>query len=608
MPTLALQQKPVANAAPRTAPQLRAVAREEVSENDGRSLARGGTSLAPPPRHGNGPSSFGHSIAKLPSLSSAPLSLKPKLKINQPGDKYEQEADRVADMVMRMPEPTVQRKCSCGGGGCSKCNGGHSESEHELLQMKRVDASSLGPDEAPPIVHEVLQQPGRPLDEGTRSFMESRFGYDFGAIRVHDGAEAATSANAIRARAYALGSHVVVGAREPSLATSLGRSLLAHELTHVVQQGAAQPAQQSAGALGGVVQPVAPQPTTAGTELRRQPDSGPSSTPTAPPATGLDPSTNTFCRIQFRQGSTTAADPAEKEACLETVSAYVKAAKGGVTVELHGYASEEGSSRSNASLASRRSEAIKRLLVGLGVSSPAISAIGHGEDGTYPALTANRRVDIVLTKSLSFEGDEITIPKFICGPDVTKQVGDAVGLADALFTGWTSDQRNEACEDLRGVSTGQFAWDIVNLHNNAWILGYRPVCATQGATPPCGSSVQVGNECYYAGSPNYVIFGTMCALCHDHFRAQNRAGANAGYTGWMDFTTQSMLDLIDLYKSSSDNVGPSKAWAVAGRDGWPSGGSPPSGDRPGCAPQCSQPYTGGDFQVNWYPYEFHGDR
>ena len=74
----------------------------------------------------------------------------------------------------------------------------------------------------------------------------------------------------------------------------------------------------------------------------------------------------------------------------------------------------------------------------------------------------------------------ITIPRFICGPI----------------------QRDEAREDLRGGTTGSYARDIVELHNDAWILKYRPLCAAEGATPPRGSTVQVGSERYYAGSPN----------------------------------------------------------------------------------------------------------
>ena len=78
-----------------------------------------------------------------------------------------------------------------------------------------------------------------------------------------------------------------------------------------------------------------------------------------------------------------------------------------------------------------------------------------------------------------------------------------------------------------------------------------------------------------------------------------------GYTGYMDFTRASMESLIDLYKSSSANVRESKAWAAAGAFWGPAGGSPPAGDRPGCAPQCSAAHVGPAFRVNWYPHAFH---
>lgn len=86
---------------------------------------------------------------------------------------------------------------------------------------------------APPIVHQVLSSPGRPLDSATRGFMEPRFGYDFGSVRLHTGETARRSAEAVGARAYTVGQHVVL--REESAS----RGLLAHELTHVVQQDSA---------------------------------------------------------------------------------------------------------------------------------------------------------------------------------------------------------------------------------------------------------------------------------------------------------------------------------------------------------------------------------
>src|SRR5262245_30578093 len=78
--------------------------------------------------------------------------------------------------------------------------------------------------------------PGRPLDPTTRSFFEDRFGADFGGVRVHDDAHAAASARDLQARAYTTHEDVVFGAGEYAPGTLAGRNLLAHELTHVVQQ------------------------------------------------------------------------------------------------------------------------------------------------------------------------------------------------------------------------------------------------------------------------------------------------------------------------------------------------------------------------------------
>jgi hypothetical protein len=178
--------------------------------------------------------------------------LQTKLTVNQPGDTYEQEADRIADTVMRMPEPgaaaspalsgavpSVQRACSCGG-SCDKCQGGQSDDEHGRVQMKPAGAGVSGhaavPSVAPPMVHEVLRSPGQPLDSVTRNFTEPRFGADFAHVRVHTGLDAAESAREIGARAYTVGGHIVFGEGEYAPASNVGRRLLTHELAHVVQQ------------------------------------------------------------------------------------------------------------------------------------------------------------------------------------------------------------------------------------------------------------------------------------------------------------------------------------------------------------------------------------
>ena len=84
---------------------------------------------------------------------------------------------------------------------------------------------------------DVLQSLGKPLDAPTRDFMERRFGYDFGAVRIHTDARAAESARAIDARAFTMGGDIVFAAGQFATESTSGQRLLAHELAHVIQQG-----------------------------------------------------------------------------------------------------------------------------------------------------------------------------------------------------------------------------------------------------------------------------------------------------------------------------------------------------------------------------------
>ena len=105
--------------------------------------------------------------------------------------------------------------------------------------MKRVDSGASGPIAAPPIVHEVLRSPGHPLDQGTRSFFESRLGRDFSQVRVHTDATAARSAREVDALAFTVGRDIVFGSGQFKAGAPAGDRLLAHELAHVIQQDGA---------------------------------------------------------------------------------------------------------------------------------------------------------------------------------------------------------------------------------------------------------------------------------------------------------------------------------------------------------------------------------
>ena len=186
--------------------------------------------------------SFGHDFSRAPIHPPAAGTIQTKLAINKPGDEYEQEADRVAEQVMRMSEPRPQRACPCGG-ECPKCQTEQPGRDHERMQTKRIQGGDTR-QTAPPIVHEVLRSPGQPLDPATRAFMEPRFGLDFSQVRVHSDAAADQSARDMNARAYTVGSDIVFRAGGFQPRTNVGRRLLSHELTHVMQQqqpGAGEP-------------------------------------------------------------------------------------------------------------------------------------------------------------------------------------------------------------------------------------------------------------------------------------------------------------------------------------------------------------------------------
>ena len=139
------------------------------------------------------------------------------------------------------PEPrsglVLQRSCACGSGGgahedCAECKSNN-------LSLQRSPISSNRTTNAPPIVGDVLRSPGRPLDQPTRAFFEPRFGHDFSRVRVHSDTRAAESASAVNSLAFTLGNNIVFGEGQFSPQTDRGKHLLAHELTHVIQQGPA---------------------------------------------------------------------------------------------------------------------------------------------------------------------------------------------------------------------------------------------------------------------------------------------------------------------------------------------------------------------------------
>ena len=178
-------------------------------------------------------SGLDHEFNRIPTSSPAPVHVQPKLLVNTPGDPYEREADLVADQMMRMPTPQVESTIV---EGRLKRKASQPGQEQEPLRTKRVQPNSDRETVAPPVVHDVLRSPGQPLASAAREFFEPRFGHNLSPVRVHTDTLAAAAARAVSAKAFTAGKDIVFGAGRYSPAAGRGRRLLAHELTHVVQQ------------------------------------------------------------------------------------------------------------------------------------------------------------------------------------------------------------------------------------------------------------------------------------------------------------------------------------------------------------------------------------
>ena len=198
------------------------------------------------------------------------------LRVSQPTDASEREAERTAEEIVRMesaPGDISPRYAGRQGSAntaarlqraCSKC-------QEEEEQVARKSAGET-PATAPAIVHDVLASPGMPLQPETRAFFEPRFGADFSSVRIHTDPGAAEAAASVNALAYTVGDRIVFAEGQFSPGTSRGRHLLAHELAHVEQNR--------------------PRPGVAEGGLRRQ--AGPVGQPPAP-SLGNDPNQPGSC-------------------------------------------------------------------------------------------------------------------------------------------------------------------------------------------------------------------------------------------------------------------------------------------------------------------------
>ncbi len=521
--------------------------------------------------------------------------LQAKLRISQPNDIHEQEADRVADQIIRMPDPVLQPKRKCPLEEGLSCEEDAKGELKDRTLMKKEVQTNVRNSHIPSIVHEVIQSPGETLDINTRTFFEPRFGYDFSNVRVHTDTQAAESAHSINAKAYTVGRDIVFGIGQYNPRTDKG--LIAHELAHVVQQGF------------GIKQ------------IQRQSNGGSDECKDRGPADGEGHPLIYNCQEANSLGSP------EQKRCKRPAVGHAQQLLNKFLHRYDNWKSGTGTDTlacaggDSAQIQALRSTLPAQLKVDCWFGDLTYRATrmfqlcdgGLNDDGkigekTWPALEIAGTGGLPPAKippTKKRPPTPIPAPAFRCGPDVSSQVRAAVTKVISNWAGWSSSERDTQCDALDSSKLGTVAWDIEDLHNQAWILGYQPTCATAGASPPCHNSVEVDNNCYYAGSANYVVFGTMCKLCDGHLGWKWHTpylGFIRGFPEWY------MQYLITLYKGplplrpAAANYVPSLKWATAGFHGWPSGGAPPAGDRPGCATGCLTPYGGQPFVVHWWPH------
>ena len=361
-----------------------------------------------------------------------------RLRIGQPGDIYEQEADSVAEKMVTMPgvsekanDARIQQKCP----KCEKELYRKPEKEEEDLIQAQTPSNNT-PEISPAIESHInaLKGSGQPLPESTRAFFKARLGYDFSNVRVHENSKVA---EAVNAKAFTVGTDVVFGEGQYEQKTLEGKKLLAHELTHVVQQAGHSDTTHKALAHSSpyhadeyAASQTGGEPTlhrsviTTGEPTERPPVSGeagpqeelsglteashrtatiprpetctPPEGMSCPPATSSPGAvTNTLI---FPVNSATL--NARQRAEIDAAAASFYSSGGSVTVRIDGYASAEGECRYNWGLSCRRAQAIAAELESpgdgsRGVPNGNIEVFAHGEsEEAGRALAPNRNATI----------------------------------------------------------------------------------------------------------------------------------------------------------------------------------------------------------------------
>jgi Domain of unknown function (DUF4157) len=392
-----------------------------------------------------------------PALSASRL--QPKLDVSQPGDRYEQEADQVADEIMRMPEPRAARDTSIPvpaqrislQRACANCEDELSRQEMEEekeLAFRAKDSSWDRPDVAPDVEARIqnLRGGGQPLSTSARSFFEPRFGYDFSAVRVHADAHAGQLARSVNARAFTLGSDIVFGQGEYAPETTTGKRLLAHELTHVVQQVGEtsvhrispqmQEETPGAGDVGDLTNPLLQR--TCGAPAIGAPAG---CTPDTTDPGGELVLFNINCD-DFSSG----AEQAKIEAFADSMLSTDR-------VKVHGFASTDGDATFNSNLSCARALRATGVLTGRGITASQIEILRHG--ATPGPARERRSVILEMDPAVS----RPVVPQLSVSVDTGPDPGVCGGMNFVIH--WELS-RNSAANGGFVIQDITFLWDVVD--------------------------------------------------------------------------------------------------------------------------------------------------
>ena len=478
------------------------------------------------------------------SLVSQPPLVQAKLTINQPGDEYEQEANRITEKVMRMPDYGLQPKCAM-------CD----EDEKKTLQGKRTSGQVAGVNnqDIPSIVNEVLRSPGEPLDKDIRAFMEPRFGHDFSQVRVHTDERAAESARAVNALAYTVGRDIVSGTGRYDPGNTGGQKLLAHELAHTIQQS--QESYRSAQMSNSVhnsgnsykvetethkeVQTISPayvQGRPGISKLQCQADikEAPKESPCViTTGKGHLPGVDLLFSV-----SSSALTTGHKDDIDAFVKSWVASgSKNDVIVD--GWASVDGPQPFNWKLSCDRAEAVKAELIRRGVPAKMITTFVHGESTEFSStdLTKNRRAIITTLPAVKTLPTPSTptqpLPPMTPKPALPYDPSYAPSsknceiyqspLAETWFTFSYRHNATCACEKTPNEPHNNCVRKCLQVKMKAHLAylsksgAALPLTFPGEADPMCHDMWEQHVECYKeCGCPNgfinYPTFSTMCRM------------------------------------------------------------------------------------------------